>query len=731
MATPSGFIDITAIPTAFGSPYSMIALTGKSFYDSSNNAYRVPNTIISPGIYNSIPNNTFTLPTGTGSFYGFSTDASGANRIAGNTDTYIYRSTDSGVTWTLSTGTGITISRTWNGVTIGSDGSSLVTGNYTNGYTYRSTDSGTTWTEQGTVPPASGRWYGFASSSDGTKLITGNTNNGYIYTSTDSGVSWTQRTGPGTGYWYGFASDTTGTNIAVANYANGTIYKSTDSGATWASSAIAPVAPTLTSVTPSANSVTFTWTGATRAMSYAYTITPSVGTNVPTVSGATGTVVWSGLTASTSYTITLIPINAFGSAIPTGLSVIPYSPGTLPGTRPWLTCSGSSDGTKLVIGTFQNAGGVYTSTDSGITWTSRVGSGINANLQYYGTFSSSDGSILVTGTQGGNIYRSINYGLSWSSQTISPGTDKWFAFAGSSNGSTLVTGSYDTGFVYRSTDFGVTWTKAVTGLPASAYWYACASSSDGTKLIIGDNNANVGGYLYTSTDSGLTWTQRTSFGTSRWYGIASSSDGTKLVTGKFGGYIFTSTDSGANWTQRGTTTPGTGSWNTFASSSDGTKLFTAKNAEYIYTSVDSGVTWTQRIGAGTGLWQGIASSSDGVNLAIGNNGSFIYTSCDSGVTWRAVNNIAPLAPQLSLSGTTSTSVTVAWIGAAGAMSYSYAISPNQGTNMATLTSGVASTGRGSVTFSGLTPSTSYTITITAVNTWGSLASTALVVSTTA
>jgi hypothetical protein len=521
MALPSGCIDITAIATIFGVPYSMIALTGRSYYDSSNNAYRTP-TNVGPSIYNVMPNTTFTLPTGVGSFYGFSTDASGANRVAGNTDTYIYTSTDSGVTWTLRTGTGFTIADTWNGSSVTSS-----PGNYNNGSTYTSTDSGATWIEQGTITPGTGRWYGFASSSDGTKIVTGNANNGYIYTSTDSGATFTERTAPGTGYWYGFASDTTGTNIAVANYANGNIYKSTDSGATWSSTAIAPVAPTLTLAGSLANSVAVNWTGATRAMSYAYTITPSVGTKVATVSGATGSVAFYGLTASTSYTTTVTAINAFGSTTSTGLVVTTPAAAVPSPLNNWGSCGGSYDGTRLTMGTLGAT--VFTSTDSGITWTSRTGAGIT-NSQFYQVIGSTDGSRFVTGNQTGIIYTSTNSGMSWRANTVDPSGTPWFiVLAGSSDTRTIITAGLGNSYVYVSRDFGLTWTIAVTGLPAPATtkdWGGVASSSDGTILLVGDKDR----YMYRSTDSGLTWTQLTAGGTGRWARIACSSDGTKIFT---------------------------------------------------------------------------------------------------------------------------------------------------------------------------------------------------------
>ena len=106
-----------------------------------------------------------------------------------------------------------------------------------------------------------------------------------------------------------------------------------------------------------------------------------------------------------------------------------------------------------------------------------------------------------------------------------------------------------------------------------------------------------GGYIYTSTDSGITWTPRTVPGilTAQWVGFASSSDGTKLVTGDpNNGYIYTSTDSGITWTARQTSF--TSNWRAFASSSDGTILITGHiSSGYIYTSTNSGVTWTASV----------------------------------------------------------------------------------------------------------------------------------------
>ena len=76
---------------------------------------------------------------------------------------------------------------------------------------------------------------------------------------------------------------------------------------------------------------------------------------------------------------------------------------------------------------------------------------------------------------------------------------------------------------------------------------------------------------------------------------------------------------------------------------------------------------------------------------------YIYTSTDYGVTWRASIAIAPLAPQLSLIAATTTSLTIGWIGATGATSYTYLItSPTGSLGTIAASPGAVGSGSGSV-----------------------------------
>lgn len=72
------------------------------------------------------------------------------------------------------------------------------------------------------------------------------------------------------------------------------------------------------------------------------------------------------------------------------------------------------------------------------------------------------------------------------------------------------------------------------------YWQDIASSADGGKLAAGV----YGGYIYTSSDAGVTWTAQTAAGSRNWRSIAMSSDGSKLVAGVYSGSIYLAAQEG-------------------------------------------------------------------------------------------------------------------------------------------------------------------------------------------
>jgi photosystem II stability/assembly factor-like uncharacterized protein len=285
------------------------------------------------------------------------------------------------------------------------------------------------------------------------------------------------------------------------------------------------------------------------------------------------------------------------------------------GARSWVSVASSVDGSKLVA--VELGGQIYTSTDSGVTWTAR-----DSNRDWRSVASSADGSKLVAVAEGGQIYTSTDSGATW---TARDSNRDWRSVASSADGSKLVAVA-EGGQIYTSTDSGATWTAR----DSNRGWISVASSADGSKLV-----ALVGGSgrIYTSTDFGVNWTARGS--ARQWQSVASSADGSKLVAVELNGQIYTSTDSGVNWTARESVRL----WRSVASSEDGSKLVAVVNSGQIYTSTDSGATWTAR--DSNRSWYSVASSADGSKLVAVALYDQIYTSTDSGATWRVRENTRP------------------------------------------------------------------------------------------
>ena len=140
----------------------------------------------------------------------------------------IYKSTDSGATWTLIQQLG---SETQVRSLASLGGGVVLAGTYPTGQIYKSTDSGATWT---LIQQLGSETYVYSLASlGGGVVLAGTGSTGQIYKSTDSGATWTliQQLGSETQV-YSLASLGGGVVLAGTD-PTGQIYKSTDSGATW------------------------------------------------------------------------------------------------------------------------------------------------------------------------------------------------------------------------------------------------------------------------------------------------------------------------------------------------------------------------------------------------------------------------------------------------------------------------------------------------------------------
>ena len=312
------------------------------------------------------------------------------------------------------------------------------------------------------------------------------------------------------------------------------------------------------------------------------------------------------LPATTTFTFPPGKFLKGWSKSPTGAVISTYNPesysaavtlyavweNVIVGNKDWSSIAMSSDGTKLAAAV--SGGHIYTSSNSGATWTDHSSGAIAGNKDWSSIAMSSDGTKLAAAVSGGHIYTSSNSGATWTDRSsgVIAGNKGWWSIAMSSDGTKLAAAVYARHF-YTSSNSGATWTDRSKGvIKGIKFWSSIAMSFDGTKLT-----AVASDHIYTSSDSGTTWTDRSSSITSSRIltSIAMSSDGTKLAAAAYPGHIYTSSDSGATWTDRSSgVIAGNISWQSIAMSSDGTKLAAAVRGGHIYTSSNSGATWTDR-----------------------------------------------------------------------------------------------------------------------------------------
>lgn len=215
--------------------------------------------------------------------------------------------------------------------------------------------------------------------------------------------------------------------------------------------------------------------------------------------------------------------------------------------------------------------------------------------------------------------------------------------------------------IYISSDEGWYWTKTLDASTNAFDFATVAISANGSIMYAGtqgptspQNTTINGGYLYKSTDYGLTWTQITSAGTKLWSKIAVSDDGTKLVavteatTGIVSGNyvvtknpeLFYSTNSGSSWTNQGADA----GWNSVSISSDGSRMWAASTGSGAWLSSNSGTTWTQKRSVGQ---RSLSASSDG-RVVIAIEGSILKMTSDTGTVWSTVTK--PGTQNLPLAG---------------------------------------------------------------------------------
>ena len=259
--------------------------------------------------------------------------------------------------------------------------------------------------------------------------------------------------------------------------------------------------------------------------------------------------------------------------------------------------------------------------DTGVEWTLRLTNPVRWNS----LASSADGSKLYAALESGSIYISHDYGVTWAAK-MTDTSRQWTSIDCSSDGSKVIACARSN-YLYISTDSGETWTAKKTDIVR--FWNSVASSADGTKLVAVGNST----YIYTSADSGATWTERMTDITRGWYGVASSKDGVTLYACVIEGNIYKSENSGSSWSSCSTNKR----WFSVNCSTNGRIVIGDTDGNCLYISTNSGTGWLQK--GESRQWRTSAMSANGKCIAECPYQNSLYISTNYGLNWNTCPDI--------------------------------------------------------------------------------------------
>lgn len=266
-------------------------------------------------------------------------------------------------------------------------------------------------------------------------------------------------------------------------------------------------------------------------------------------------------------------------------------------------------GTSLFAGT---AGYGVLSSGDGATWstTGPPDAHVTAILQ-------TPGNITLAGTARGILW-SLD-GQHWNVASLDSGSIACFV----AKGTTFLAGTLGNG-IARSTDGGVTWSDASTGLPAGSGVFRLVT--DGTAILANLLADPTG--LYRSLDDGVTWTPVTTLANHQNVTDLTVLGG-RIFAGEFGatGGVFVSVDHGDTWAPangaflagKTVTAIGAGGIAVYAATTDG-----------VFLSEDDGASWRPTL-APVVVAKEIAVHGEAVAI-VATDGTVIRTK-DAGENW--------------------------------------------------------------------------------------------------
>ena len=219
------------------------------------------------------------------------------------------------------------------------------------------------------------------------------------------------------------------------------------------------------------------------------------------------------------------------------------------------------------------------------------------------------------------VFLSRNNGTTWEAISTGLPYQSYHIFALAAIGTTVFAGTFGDG-VYRSTDYGLSWTAASAGL---WNYNVRALSVIGTNIFAGTDYG-----IFRSTDNGTSWSGA---GLGSYQVESFASSGANMFAGTFHG-VCRSTDGGTSWTSVST---GLTSLSFGALLVSGTNLFAGAGTGEVYLSTDNGTSWRSVNLRPRTVEQVVALVATGMNVFAGTAGGGVFLSTDNGASWQAVN----------------------------------------------------------------------------------------------
>lgn len=267
----------------------------------------------------------------------------------------------------------------------------------------------------------------------------------------------------------------------------------------------------------------------------------------------------------------------------------------------WSSCAISSDGQYMIASAYIAVIGpvLYVSNNTGDTWSiitpawDIVDDGTDPEFPYSivdvfcnSVSISKDGRTMIAAYGsfwvGSKVYLSTNYGVSW--HEIIPAGDvyrNWECTAVNYNGSVVYAATREN--IYRSYD-AITWTD-VTPIGMSEWCISLNVNLNGQIIYVG----TYIGPLFKSYDFGDTWTEilPAGAGTYKWYSVSMNSAASIILASAHGNRVYLSVDSGVTWSDQLVQGNIDGNWYLSALSEDGSIKIagTDNNRIYSYSTI--------------------------------------------------------------------------------------------------------------------------------------------------